>query len=94
MKISQVTITDLKEYANVCHSLDDNLFHNILLAVKAYIKSYTGLTIEEMDNKEDLTIALMILCNEMYDNRAYTVENDKANKVVNSILDMHSINLL
>lgn len=94
MKISEVTITDLKEYANVDHSLDDNLFHNILLAVKSYIKNYTGLTIEEMDNKEDLTIALMILCNEMYDNRAYTVENDKTNKVVNSILDMHSVNLL
>lgn len=94
MKISEVTIEDLKEYAVVSHNLDDKLFTNILAASKAYIKSYTGLTLEEMDTKEDLTIVLMILCNEMYDNRAYTVENDKANKVVNSILDMHSINLL
>lgn len=94
MKISDITITDLKEYANVEHSLDDKLFETILLAVKSYIKSYTGLTLEQLDEKEDLTIALMILANEMYDNRAYTVDNDKANKVVNSILDMHSINLL
>lgn len=94
MKISEVTITDLKEYANVAHALDDKLFQMILMAVKSYIKGYTGLSLEKIDEKEDLTIALMILCNEMYDNRAYTVDNDKANKVVNSILDMHSINLL
>lgn len=94
MKISEVTITDLKEYANVDHALDDKLFQMILMATKSYIKNYTGLTLEKIDEKEDLTIALMILANEMYDNRAYTVENDKANKIVNSILDMYSINLL
>lgn len=94
MKISEVSITDLKEYANVDHSLDDVLFQIILQATKSYIKNYTGLTLEQMDDKEDLTIALMILSNEMYDNRVYAVENDKVNKIVNSILDMHSVNLL
>lgn len=94
MKISEITVTDLKEYANVDHSLDDKLFQTILTATKSYIKVYTGLTLDKLDEKEDLTIALMILANEMYDNRAYTLENDKVNKVVNSILDMHSINLL
>lgn len=94
MRISEVTIEDLKEYANVDNDYDDRIFNNILLASKAYIKSYTGLNEEQLDNKEDLTIALMILCNEMYDNRIYAVENDKVNKVVESILDMHCINLL
>ncbi|CAM2079047.1 head-tail connector protein [Clostridium cuniculi] len=94
MKISEVTITDLKGYANVDHDYDNNILSNILSASKAYIKSYTGLNEEQIDSKEDLTIALMILCNEMYENRIYSVENDKVNKIVNSILDMHSINLL
>lgn len=94
MKISEVTIKDLKEYATVSHSLDDNLFTNILAACKAYIRSYTGLDDVKMDTKEDLTIALMILCNEMYDNRTYSVQDDKTNKIVNDMLDMHSINLL
>lgn len=94
MKISEVTIQDLKEYANVEHELDDKLFSNILLAGKSYIKSYTGLTSEQMDTKEDLPIALMVLSNEMYDNRTFTVQDDKVNKVIKSILDMHSINLL
>ena len=94
MKISEVSITDLKEYANVDHSLDDVLFQIILQATTSYIKNDTGLTLEQMDDKEDLTMALMILSNEMYDNRVYAVENDKVNKIVNSILDMHSVNLL
>ena len=94
MKFSEVSITDLKEYAHVDHSLDDVLFEIILQATTSYIKNYTGLTLEQMDDKEDLTMALMILSNEMYDNRVYAVENDKVNKIVNSILDMHSVNLL
>ena len=94
MKISEVTITDLKEYANVDHDYDDKIFSNILLAAKSYIKSYTGLNDEQVDKKEDLTIALMVLCNEMYDNRVFSVQDNKANTVIANILDMHSVNLL
>lgn len=94
MKISEVTIDDLKEYANVEHDYDDKMFTNILIAAKAYIKSYTGLNEEQIDEKEDLTIALMVLCNEMYDNRAFSVQDNKANTVISNILDMYSINLL
>lgn len=96
MKISEVTIKDLKEYA---HEYNDDpevnkTFTNILVGIKAYIKGYTGLTYEQIDSKEDLTIVLFILANEMYDNRTFTVQDDKVNKVAKSILDMHSINLL
>lgn len=94
MKISEVTIDDLKEYANVEHNYDDNIFTNILVTTKSYIKSYTGLNDDQIDNKEDLTIALMVLCNEMYDNRVFSVQDNKANAVIANILDMHAVNLL
>lgn len=94
MKISEVTIDNLKEYANVEHNYDDNIFTNILIAAKSYIKSYTGLSDEQVDTKEDLTIALMVLCNEMYDNRVFSVQDNKANAVIANILDMHAVNLL
>ncbi|MGG7215253.1 head-tail connector protein [Clostridium nigeriense] len=94
MKISEVTIDDLKEYANVEHDYDDKIFTNILLASKVYIKSYTGLNEKQIDEKEDLTIALMILCNEMYDNRVFSVQDNKVNTVISNILDMYSVNLL
>lgn len=94
MKISEVTIQELKDYAHVYHNEDDSLFFDILAGCKAYIKGYTGLSEEKLDTKEDITIALKVLANEMYDNRTFTVENDKVNTVIKSILDMHSINLL
>ena len=94
MKVSEVTIDDLKEYANVEHDYDDNIFDNILLAAKSYIKGYTGLNEKQIDSKEDLTIALMVLCNEMYDNRVFSVQDTKANTIITNILDMYSVNLL
>lgn len=94
MKISEVTNNDLKNYAHVYHNEDDTLFDAILAACKSYIKGYTGLTDEQLDEKEDITIALMVLSNELYDNRTFTVENDKVNTVIKSILNMYSVNLL
>ncbi len=94
MKISEVTISDLKDYAHVYHEDDDILFVSILTAVKMYIKNYTGLTDDQLDLKEDLTVAMFVLSNELYDNRTFTVEGNKVNVVIKSILDMHSINLL
>lgn len=94
MKISELTIEHLKNYANVYHAEDDLLFGNILIACKSYIKGYTGLSDDTLDTHEDLTVALMVLANELYDNRAYNIESSKANLVIQSILDMHSINLL
>jgi N12 class adenine-specific DNA methylase len=94
MKISELNISHLKNYANVYHVEDDVLFDNILIACKSYIKGYTGLSDESLDLHEDLTVALMVLANELYDNRAYNIESSKANLVIQSILNMYSINLL
>jgi hypothetical protein len=103
MKVSEVSINDLKQYANVFHNEDDNLFTSILAAGKQFITTYTGLPLEDdpvnnitdsVDDHEDLTIALMVLSNEMYDNRAFVVDNTKLNFVIKQILDSHSINYL
>jgi hypothetical protein len=105
MKMSEVSIDELKQYANVYHNEDDNLFQTILAAGKLFISSYTGLPLiddpsttdiveDNCNNYEDLTIVLMVLSNEMYDNRAFTVDNNKLNFVVKQILDSHSVNLL
>lgn len=95
MKISEVTEQHLIDYAREVNDPEViTAFTTILAASKAYIKSYTGLTVEQMDAKEDLTIALMVLANEMYENRVFTVQDNKVNVVIKSILDMHSINLL
>lgn len=47
-----------------------------------------------LDGFEDFYLAIMVLCQDMYDNRAYLVDKTNVNKVVSSVLDMHRTNLL
>jgi N12 class adenine-specific DNA methylase len=94
MKISEITIEHLKDYLHVYHTEDDKLLTAILTASKAFVKNYTGLTTENLDISEDLSMAVFILATELYDNRVYTVENDNVNPVIQAILNMHSVNLL
>lgn len=94
MKISAITTTDVKNYLHVYHNEDDKLIEAILTASKAFVKSYTGLTAETLDISEDLSMAVMIISAELYDNRSFTVDNTSISPVIRIILDMHSINLL
>ena len=97
MKISEVTVQDLMTYVREDNNTDEatiTTFKMMLGAAKSFIRSYTGLSNEQMDTLDDLTIALFVLVADMYDNRVYSVQNDKVNKVVSTILDMHSRNLL
>lgn len=96
MKISEVTVSDAIQKAKEDESDIDiySDFADFLAAGKQFIKSYTGLSDEQIDLREDLTIALFVLINEMHDNRSYTVTNDKLNPTVKTILNMHSVNLL
>ena len=95
MKFSEVTIEDLIRY---CNAYDDESTKKdmkvILEGVKSYIKSYTGLNNEEVDDIEDLTLVLLAISADMFDNREFTVENNKVNFLYKSILDMHSMNYL
>ena len=94
MKISDISLETVKDYLKVENDIEDRLIDNILTASKNYVKNYTGLTDEEIDKKEDITLAVLVLANEMYSNREYTVEKNILNPVITSILDMHSMNLL
>lgn len=47
-----------------------------------------------LDAFEEFWIVVMILCQDMYDNRIFSVDSENVNVVVSSILDMHRTNLL
>lgn len=96
MKVSEVTVLDAIHHAKEDAEDEDVVkdFTAFLAAAKSFIRSYTGLTFEQIDEHEDITIALFVLINDMHDNRAYAVQNDKVNRTVQTILDMHSVNYL
>lgn len=94
MKISEVTLTEVKSYLRITDTDDDSLLEIILAAATSYILSYTALTAEEADLIPELSIALMCLCSDMYDVRTSQASNDKQNPIVSTVLNMHRRNCI
>lgn len=95
-KVSEVTSTDLAEFLRVTEvtASEDGFLKTIIGAATAYMCKYTGLTVAQLDESEDFVFALLVLAEDMYDNRALYVDSTNVNQSVQSILDMHSVNLL
>lgn len=98
MKVSEITIAELKEYLKVDDDISDILILNLLSAAIAYIKGQTGMSEEEIDTHDDLIPAVYVLVSDLYDNREYAQKSNrtvvKPNIVVRSILDMYCKTLL
>lgn len=94
--VSELTIQDLADYLRLSEltEADTALLTTILAAAKDYVYKWTGLTAEQVDVYKDITIAVYVLVQDMYDNRAYYVDTGNVNKVVEAILGLHSVNLL
>lgn len=73
---------------------DKNLIEAQRQAAIAYCKGYTGLTEKELNECEDITIAVLALIADMWDNRSTTVSQANPNRIVETILGMYSTNLL
>lgn len=95
-KVSQVTASDCADYMRISElSADDtNTLNNLILVAKTFIQNYTGHAESELDNYQDFIIVLLVLVQDMWDNRTLYVDNTNLNTVVESILGMHSVNLL
>ena len=94
--VSQITAQDLADYIRIYEVTQDDLntLNNLLLVAKNYIVQYTGQTLEALDTLQDIIIVVLILCQDMWDNRTLYVDSNNLNNVVDSILGLHSVNLL
>lgn len=95
-KVSDITYTDVANYIRLSETTQDdiNTLNTLLSVAKAYIQGYTGRSYEELDNYQDFIIVVLVLCQDMWDNRTLYVDNSNLNNVVESILGLHSVNLL
>lgn len=95
-KVSEVTSTNLAEFLRVGEVTESEevFLKTIIGATKSYMCKYTGLDAAQLDESSDLVFALLVLCHDMYDNRAMYADSANVNLTVRSILDMHSVNLL
>lgn len=96
IKVSDVTIQDVANYLRIAELTESEqaFIGQILEAAKAYVMKYTGLDLDGLDGAPDLVIAVYVLCADMYDNRSLYVEGGNVSQAVETILSMHSVNLL
>lgn len=95
-KVSDITVKCVADYLRldeVAESENDTLTMLISIAA-SFIKSYTGLDDVGVDKYPEFVIVVLILCQDMWDNRTMYVDSKDLNNTVQSILAMHSINLL
>lgn len=95
-KVSDITVKCVADYLRldeVAESENDTLTMLIFIAT-SFIKSHTGLDDVGVDKYPEFVIVVLILCQDMWDNRTMYVDSKNLNNTVQSILAMHSINLL
>ena len=95
-KVSDITYQDVADYLRLAEIDNDeiNTLNTLINVAKTFISNYTGRTNEELDNYQDFVIVVLVLCQDMWDNRTMYVESKNLNNVIESILGMHSVNLL
>ncbi len=89
-KVSEITTNDIADFIRLGEvgDAEQNQLSTFLTVAKDYIKNYTGL--DDLDEYADLVIVVFILCQDMYDNRVMYIDKGNPNKVVQTILDMHT----
>jgi hypothetical protein len=89
-KVSEITVQDIINFIREgeLDDADTQQLETLLIIAKDYITNYTALV--DLDEYADLVIVVYILCQDMWDNRTMYVDKGNMNKVVQTILDMHT----
>ena len=89
-KVSEITVNDIADFIRLDEVTDADIkqLETLLIIAKDYITNYTAL--ESLDEYADLVIVVYILCQDMWDNRTMYIDKGNTNKVVQTILDMHT----
>lgn len=95
-KVSDITVDSVADYLRLDEVTDSekNTLAMLISIATSFIKSYTGLDDDGVDKYPEFVIVVLILCQDMWDNRTMYVDSKDLNNTVQSILAMHSVNLL
>ena len=92
--VSEITYQDVAEYIHLTDidASDQNTLESLIGVAKSFVRNYTGQA--DLDAYQDFVIVVLILCQDMWDNRTMYVDSGNLSHVVQTILGMHSVNLL
>lgn len=93
-KVSQITAAAVADYLRLPEvtTADTNTLNSMIGVAKSYISNYTGQS--DLDQFPEFVTVVFVICQSMWDDRTLYVEKANLNNLVDSILGMHSINLL
>ncbi len=89
-KVSEITTKDIADFIRLgeVSDADEKELQIFLTVAKNFVANYTAIT--DLDEYADFMIAILLLCQDMYDNRTLYIDKNNFNKVVQTILDMHT----
>ena len=95
-RVSDITYQDLADYCHIdeISETDQQTLKTLKRVAVAFIVGQTGLTEAEIDMFADFVVVVLILVQDMYDNRTRYVDSTALNQTVEAILGMHRVNLL
>lgn len=96
MKANELTPEYIADYLKIddpeeSDFKDIEIFHS---AAIGYIKNQTGIDDQKINSSDDLTVAILVLVEDMYDNRRMYVDKQNMNRVVENIIYQYSENLI
>ena len=97
MTVSEITAEQLAVFIRTDKENQDEI--NLLSILKASAVSFfcseTGMREADLNDYEDITFAIMILVQDMYDNRCLYIEDGaEVNKTAQAIIDHHRRNFV
>ena len=96
MKLSELTTDRVLSQIRADDTAENRAYVEdiVLPAAKAHCLARTDRTLEELDQWDDVVIAVLCICADMFDVRAYTMNGIQLNPTVEQILHSHSRNFL
>jgi uncharacterized phage protein (predicted DNA packaging) len=94
MKVSDINLEIIKNYLRIDGDDDDIMLEHILNASIDYVLNYTGQDMEYLNSCNDIPLAVLCLCADLYENRDYVTDKININPAISQILGSHSNNLL
>lgn len=93
LKITEITINEVKEYLRIDHDDDDIMLTTMLYAAKSFIQSYLNRKFIEFEEiPDEFTIACLALVSHWYEQREIQGTKDTGKEVpyiFSGILDLH-----
>lgn len=97
MTVSELTPVYIASWLGYGEIIEPDTLREITIALsaaKAKATGYTGLTLAELDGHEDITIAVLGLCNDFLVNNRPESADRVMNRMSEGILAMHCKNFL